>query len=292
MGHHLKKTKPFDLVIILFCLLTGFYILFWQHKLNHISGHLIVRIIFILIIILFIYTDDYKNRIFQFIRNFYPVLMICFFYSETDYYNNILWNNFDPLLVKLENIVFGSQLSMQFSQTMHYRWFSELMHFGYFSYYIMILGIPLLYYFKRPPQFEKTMFIIILSFCLYYLIFIIFPSIGPQFFFPLEERTVPEGYLFQKIMHFILETAETETGAFPSSHVGLAIIFIILTTKHFKKVLWVLIPVTILLLLSTVYIKAHYTIDIIAGIFSGGLFYIISNALYQRFIVSEGYSLR
>lgn len=287
MSYQLKKIKPFDLVIIIYCLLTGFYILLWQHKLSHISSHLVLRIIFILIIVFFIYTDGFKNKLFQFVRNFYPLLMICFFYSETDYYNNIIWNNFDPFLVKLENIVFGSQLSLQFSQTIHYRWFSELMHFGYFSYYIMILGIPLLYYFKRLHQFEKTMFIIILSFCFYYLIFIIFPSIGPQFYFPAKQTTVPEGYLFQKIMHLIIETAETETGAFPSSHVGLAIIFIILTAKHFKKVLWVLIPATMLLLLSTVYIKAHYGIDIIAGISSGGLFYIVSNEIYQRFIVSK-----
>jgi len=218
--------------------------------------------------------------------------MLIFFYSETDYYNNLIFKNLDPYIIKLEFLVFGSHLSLKFSELIPDRWFSELMHFGYFSYYLMTFGIPLLFYIKKRNEFPRIMFMTIFSFCLYYILFFLFPTVGPQFHFPKELQVVPEGYFFQQFMDFIIKTAETETGAFPSSHVGLAIIFIILTAKHFKKVLWILIPVTILLLLSTVYIKAHYGIDIIAGIFSGGLFYIISNVLYQRFIVSEDYSLR
>ncbi|MFO7829216.1 MAG: phosphatase PAP2 family protein [Bacteroidales bacterium] len=286
-----KRIKSFDAVIILFCLLTGIYMLIGYQQLDYFYIHISIRIVFLFIVYIMIKTENSTNKILLFFRHFYPILFLSFFYSETGYYNHLLFEPFDPILVRLENWIFGTQLSLTFPHSIPDRWFSELMHFGYFSYYLMIIGIPLLVYFKVRQKFDKTMFIILFSFCMYYLIFILFPSFGPQFYFPVEKRLVPEGFLFQKIMNFIIATGETQTGAFPSSHAGLALILIIITKKYFKKLLWILIPVTILLLLSTVYIKAHYAIDTIAGIFSGGLFYIISNALYQGFIVSKGSSL-
>ena len=277
----LKRIKPFDLVIILFCLLTGIYILVGYKQLHDIYIHLLIRFIFLSIIFFLITTENSNNRILQFLRNFYPLLLLGFFYSETDYYNNLIFENFDSTLVQIENLFFGTQLSLQFSKLIPNKWFSELMHFGYFSYYLMTLGVPLLFYLKARRRFEKTMFIIVLSFCLYYLSFIIFPSIGPQFYFPMEQQTVPDAYLFQKIMDIIITIGESETGAFPSSHVGMAIIFLIIIRKRFKNYCFIILPLVTVLILSTIYLKAHYAIDIIAGIITGILFYLLSNKIYN-----------
>jgi membrane-associated phospholipid phosphatase len=158
-----------------------------------------------------------------------------------------------------------------------------MMHGAYFSYYLMTLGIPLLIYLKKPGKFNFVMFIITFSFCSYYILFFLFPSTGPQFYFPKAQQVVPEGYLFQKIMHFILEVAETETGAFPSSHVGLGTVFLILIYKYFKKFSWMFFLLYILLILSTIYIKAHYAIDTLAGIITGILFYFSGKFIFKRF---------
>jgi len=281
MNPILKRIKPFDIVIILFCLLSGIYMLFGYKQLQYIYIHFLVRFLSLLIIFLLIRTEDLNNKVLLFFRNFYPLLFLAFFYSETDYYNNLIFENFDPVLVKIEYLLFGTQLSLQFSKLIPNQWFSELMHFGYFSYYILTIGIPLLFYLKARKEFEKSMFIIIFSFCLYYIAFILFPSIGPQFYFPIEQRAVPDGYVFERIMNIIIAVAETKTGAFPSSHVGMVIIFLIIIRQHFKKHLYVLIPLTTILILSTVYIKAHYAIDIIAGILTGILFYMFSNRIYN-----------
>jgi len=206
--------------------------------------------------------------------------LLGFFYGETDYYNNILLENLDSYLVKIENFIFGSQLSLDFSAFIPYKWFSEIMHFGYFSYYLFTFGVPLLFYIKKEQEFNKSMFIIIFSFCAYYILFIIFPSIGPQFYFIEYQTSVPEAYLFDKIMHLITEYGETETGAFPSSHIGLTVIFLILIWKNFKNYFTILLIPAILLIFSTVYLKAHYAIDIFAGGISGYFLYEISSRLY------------
>jgi len=172
------------------------------------------------------------------------------------------------------------QPSLKFSEYFTSNWFSELMHFGYFSYYLFTIGVPLLFYVKKKQEFNKSMFIIISSFCAYYILFIIFPSIGPQFYFQPHKTIVPDGYLFDKIMHFIVEFGETETGAFPSSHIGLTVIFLILIWKNFKSYFTILLIPAILLMFSTVYLKAHYAIDIFAGGISGYIFYEISSHIY------------
>lgn len=81
-------------------------------------------------------------------------------------------------------------------------------------------------------------------------------------------------------MHLVVKYGETETGAFPSSHVGMTIIFLILIWKNFRKYFNILLIPVFLLILSTVYLKAHYAIDIIAGGISGVLFYVLSLRTY------------
>ena len=278
-----KRSKPFDQLVIIYCLITGIYILVGQHKLNYITPHLLIRIVCIMISLFFIQADNAKNQVFLFLRNFYPLLMLIFFYSETDYYNNLIFKDLDPYLIELEYLIFGSHLSLKFSELIPYRWFSELMHFGYFSYYLLTFGIPLLFYIKKRNEFPQIMFMTIFSFCVYYTLFFLFPTVGPQFHFPKELQVVPEGYFFQQFMDFIIKTAETETGAFPSSHVGITTLFILVIFKYFKKFLPVLVLLSSLLFLSTVYIKAHYAIDVVAGIISGILFYYLSKFILNRY---------
>jgi len=86
-------------------------------------------------------------------------------------------------------------------------------------------------------------------------------------------------------MNLIIAIGETQTGAFPSSHVGIATIFLILTQKYFKKEFFILIPFIIILVLSTVYIKAHYGVDILGGIITGFLFYFLSDKVYDKFFL-------
>jgi membrane-associated phospholipid phosphatase len=276
MSKLIDKLKSFDLLVLLYCILTGFYILLGANRLENIFSHLLIRVVFIAFIFLLTSIKKSNNKIIDFIRNFYPLLLLGFFYGETDYYNNILFEDLDSYLINLESFIFGSQLSIVFSELIPQRWFSEIMHFGYFSYYLFTLGIPLLFYIKKRIEFEKALFIIIFSFCTYYIVFALFPSIGPQFYFEPTQTMVPDGFLFDKIMHLIVKYGEAETGAFPSSHVGMTVVFLILIWKNFRNYFVVLLLPASLLILSTVYLKAHYAVDIFAGILSGFIFYAIS----------------
>ena len=90
--------------------------------------------------------------------------------------------------------------------------------------------------------------------------------------------------LFNFCLDFIRGDAERPTGAFPSSHIGNStLVIIMLLAKREYKLALILSPVYVLLVFSTVYLGAHYVIDVIAGFISAFTFFGLSLYLYPLF---------
>jgi membrane-associated phospholipid phosphatase len=143
---------------------------------------------------------------------------------------------------------------------------------------------------NHSEKLEAFGFVLITSFLIYYLIFILVPAVGPQFYFEYPENTIEAQGIFGYIIKLIQENGEVPTGAFPSSHVGIALIMLIWLGKHLKKYLKYFIPFVFLLILATVYIKAHFAVDIIAGILSAPIVYFISTRLHRKISSNYGYN--
>jgi membrane-associated phospholipid phosphatase len=84
-------------------------------------------------------------------------------------------------------------------------------------------------------------------------------------------------------MRFIQDMGEKPTGAFPSSHVGMTIIAMILLYGNARKYFYLILPVAIVLVASTVYIKAHYLIDVVAAIIVTPFIFILSKLFFKLF---------
>ena len=76
---------------------------------------------------------------------------------------------------------------------------------------------------------------------------------------------------------------ERPTAAFPSSHVGVTTILMILAWYSRNKILFYgMLPLFILMCFATVYIQAHYAIDVIGGWVSGIAIYAVLHFLYGK----------
>ena len=72
-------------------------------------------------------------------------------------------------------------------------------------------------------------------------------------------------------------------GAFPSSHVGVAVVILLFMWRFKPKVaVAVFLPIVIALSLATVYGQYHYFTDVIAGLVMG-----ISIGLYGSFLTAK-----
>jgi membrane-associated phospholipid phosphatase len=214
-------------------------------------------------------------------------VMLAFFYGETAVFNTYLFPKIDTILSSCDQYLFGFQPSILFSGKFNHPLFSELMFMGYFSYYLMPLVALLMIWILKRNFFEKFSFIVISAYFLYYLIFILLPAEGPQFFFVTPLNQIEAHGPFAFMIKLIQTNGEAPTAAFPSSHIGIMVIILILLYQEYKFLFKVFLPFTIVLLFSTVYIKAHYFVDVVAGLISG--FFILS---LNKFIYLKVNNLR
>lgn len=232
--------------------------------------------------------------------------LLSFWYPDTYEINRALFNH-DYILAGWEQSVFGFQPALLFRQLMPQHWFSELLNMGYFSYYPIILGSSLYFFFLGKKYFEHFFFVVICSFYIYYIIYILFPTAGPQYYFPaiglenvyngvfpeigryfnfhfnLLESTNNSGFFFNMVENS-QQVGERPTAAFPSSHVGISTLILILILRNRRYVMfWTIFPVYLCLVMATVYIEAHYLVDVFAGLVTAVLFYQLSDALHRAF---------
>ncbi len=266
---YVKRLNCIDLLVSGYIVVTFFFILFFSQKIPSSGYHLLFRLVLLGGILALPRLDKYIRKPFvHFLRIAYPLIILSFFYSETDALNNVFFQNLDHHFARLDAILFGFQPSLAFYNNFPGKFFSEVMNFGYFSYYFLIAAYTIIIYVKKRQEFVRTVFLITCSFMIYYLIFSVLPVSGPQYFFEPPHNQIDDSGIFRKLVRFVEFIGERPTAAFPSSHVGIVLILIIMAWRDSRKTLWWLIPIFILLAFSTVYIKAHYAVDVLGGVIS------------------------
>lgn len=231
--------------------------------------------------------------------------LLAWWYPDTYELNRML-PNLDNIFCGWEQSIFGCQPALTFASTFSSPVVSELMSMGYASYYPMIALTTFFYFVCRYAEFEKASFVILASFFIYYIVFIFVPVAGPTFYykavgidnitncvfpalgdyFNTHNACLPTPGYTQGFFYDLVEDAkaagERPTAAFPSSHVGIATVCMLLAAHtRQRKLLWLMLPFYIFLCLSTVYIQAHYAIDAIAGLVSGCVLYGVLMAAYK-----------
>jgi membrane-associated phospholipid phosphatase len=173
---------------------------------------------------------------------------------------------FDPAVQVWEEALFGVQLSVKASDWIPYRWVSEVLHFGYVSYYL-IVPTALIAAWRAAGRegLERAAFTTALAFFLCYLCFAVFPVAGPRYDFAKITGPPSDGYVFG-IVHTILESGSSKGTAFPSSHVGATVSAWLSGGAVNPRAFWILAPFAVSLTLGTVYGRFHYGIDMAAGL--------------------------
>ncbi|MDR2564327.1 MAG: phosphatase PAP2 family protein [Prevotellaceae bacterium] len=271
---------------MIYAILTGLYILCFCGKIENFVWLLTNRLIIIGFVTLFAFWHNKTNNSFVFFLRFiFPPTLTSYWYPETYYLNDdVLVKNLDKFFADLDLQLFGFEPSLEFSAHYSQAWVSESMYFGYFSYFLIFAYVGIGFFLYKKNEALPVMFSIITSFFIFYLIFIFVPAAGPQFYYPASDVQVPDGYLFCNLMRSIQESGEKPTGAFPSSHVGMTLIFLYILFKHARKIFWITLPVACLLIMSTVYIKAHYLVDVLAAFLCTPFIYMASNKLYSKLL--------
>ena len=296
-------------VVMGYLLLTLLLMLFTYTKLHNPESMLYGRIrIVAMTFALWLVYRMWPCRITRFARIAAQMALLSWWYPDT-YEFNRMFPNLDHVFATWEQQIFGFQPSLVFASTFSPPLVSELMDMGYAAYFPMIAVVTLFYFFCRYADFGRATFVILASFFTYYIIYIVLPVAGPQYYycavglddiargvFPnvhdwfathdecLTSPGVKDVFFYQMVAD-AHNAGERPTAAFPSSHVGVSTILMLLAWKaRSKRLLLFLTPFYVLLCLSTVYIYAHYAIDVFGGWVTAFAFFYAFYYLYPRLI--------
>lgn len=207
------------------------------------------------------------NRLGAFLRLAWPVAVTPLLYLELATLNQLLFPGyFDATVQAWEQAVFGAQLSIVMSGWYDALWFSELLHFGYVSYYFVV-PVALIggLYLGGEDGLERVAFATALAFFVSYLFFAVFPVAGPRYEFAKIVGPQTDGYMFA-LVHSILEGGSSKGTAFPSSHVAASVAAWLAAGREDRRLGWILAPFLVFLTISTVYGRFHYGLDAVVGL--------------------------
>ena len=268
--------------VLLYFAIIELVIIFTKPSLFLDWNFILTRIIFVFA---FTFSVIIKRKIsknfFQLLQNILVFALMTFLYKETAMLNTLIFPKIDEFLSNLDQNIFKFQPSIEFSKHFNSLFFSELFYFGYFCYYLLPLVVLGILYKFLPQKIEEFGFILITSFLLYYFIFIIIPAEGPQFYFTFPDNYIEAQGIFGNAIKLIQKNGEAPTAAFPSSHVGISWIVIFWLYQNFRKSVKYFLPFVILLMFSTVYIKAHYFVDVVAGFLTAPIVFFLTFKFYK-----------
>jgi membrane-associated phospholipid phosphatase len=219
------------------------------------------------------------------LRFCYVPIFYLVFYRQIE----IIWPilraaSLDAGLARLEWRLFHSQPSLAFRAAYPYPWLSELFCFAYFAYYFFT-PVVFLTILVRRGYLAAERIALATSLCFFgcYTIFWLFPTVGPHYFFPPHlGPQLYDGYLFNHLLFLLTSSGEIRAGAFPSSHIAVALLMTLLARRGAPVLFLPLALITALMLPAVVYLRAHYLLDVPAGILTGLVVFMLSNKLLPR----------
>ncbi len=217
----------------------------------------------------------------NFLRDWYPVAVTLIVFKELYLMvHPINPHDFDAAFIAIDRWIFGVDPTRWLERWTH-PLLTELMQFCYSMFYFLFLIAAMEYYKKhRMEEFKYGMFLLLYGFYLSYVVYFIFPAVGPRFTlhnFETMNTDLPGVFLTDAMREFV-NSAESippnainpvdfaQRDVFPSGHTQLTLVLIFLAYRSRLKSRHLLLTIGVLLIISTVYLRYHYVIDMIAGV--------------------------
>ena len=203
----------------------------------------------------------------RFVRWWYPALLIPFIFSELQYLvHPINPVDIDAQLMAIDYALFGVHPTV-WCERFTVPWVTEYMQLAYVTFYFLpfILCVPL-YRQGQFLAFRMSLCALLLSYYVSYLLYFLTPARGPRFYLAASHTLPLTGLWLTTPLQAILDALEgIQRDAFPSGHTAIAIVVLALAARYQRRLFYPLLGMTVSLVVSTVYLRYHYVIDVIAG---------------------------
>jgi len=207
-----------------------------------------------------------STGILRVIRDWHPLMLFPLLYKEVQLLAAVIGDwRLTTAIPAWESALFAGQPSLYLSERLAFVPLSEYLHFCYLSYVIVIPSVSAYWYISgRRAAFGELLLMLSTVLLGSYLFFILLPVDSPYY---LSQRLGPplSGHFFFDLVHQISARGGARGGAFPSAHVSGAVVVCLVAWRHQRRLAYLIIPLTVSLIIGTVYGRFHYVLDTLAG---------------------------
>lgn len=166
-------------------------------------------------------------------------------------------------------------------------WLTEALQWIYdYYYFIAILLGAAIARRGRPLDLARTMFGF--ATCIYasYVGYFFVPATGPnidKFELYRFQTELPGVFLATELRETLAAIEQIKQDCFPSGHTAVSLLAFMLALRFARGAAWIMAPLVLALIFSTMYLRYHYVADVLAGIVLALISYWGSLALHRRF---------
>jgi membrane-associated phospholipid phosphatase len=302
-----SRLTPLDRLLIGYAIYVGLFIAFNYSTSRRVAPLLAAHAIIVLVIFaLPARGSEWERRrsgeslvrtgarqVLRFLRHMYPLGLVIFFFEEVRYFVNSLWADnpywFEPILYAADEAIFSGSPVVLLNSLVGMPQ-DEIMHFFYFSYYLVVLGGGSFAYIgmpvsKEPPAqgFERAITSVTAAFLFAFVWYPYLPARGPWENPELMAGLTPfQGFVFTSWIETIIAHGAVSGGCFPSAHVAGAFGMSFGLLKHHPVAGRLCLFLAIGMAASCVYTRYHHAVDIVAGLVCAALGYAFARRVTGR----------
>jgi membrane-associated phospholipid phosphatase len=199
------------------------------------------------------------------IRDWSPFLVFLMLYES---FRVSTWNVVSPAdkdaaLLHIDRLLFGQTPAVPMDAWIR-PWLTEVMAVAYFLHLVLPPIIGLLWYRRDLLVFRQFLLSVLVAGVIGTQGYVLVPAVGPALAFPSLFHHALSGSAYENITG-LLDTARAPRDVFPSLHVAISTIVLYYAWRRGRGVFAIALPLVVANWLSTLYLRYHYLIDVIAG---------------------------
>lgn len=260
-----RQFWPVDKVILAYFGFAVFLILGWWSRMPHpfalLSGHLLAAA-------LLVYEVRRPNLTSSFFHHWYPLVYVAACYK--------VMAILIPAVRRTDADQWLANLDFAFWHAHPTVWLERLQTPGLTEYlqiiytlFVPVVLVPafILWRRHRYKEFQYYAFLIAFGYLVSYVGYLIIPARGPRFLLSHLQHVPLHGlWLFEGMQNMLDKLESAHFDCFPSGHTELTILAWWSTRKTANPLFWPYFVYTLSIIFATVYLRYHYTIDVLAGV--------------------------
>jgi membrane-associated phospholipid phosphatase len=198
-------------------------------------------------------------------RDWLPFLFFLMFYGA---FHAQVWlvlnpEDRDAALLAWDLRLFGQTPAVFFDRFVH-KPITDVLSVAYLSHLILPPLLAFAWYVRNRRIFREFLLAVLLSGVFGAIGYLLVPAVGPAIAFPHLFQHELNGIFYGPI-NDILDKVRAPRDVFPSLHVGISTIVLFYVARFSRRWLLVFLPFILGNWLSTLYLRCHYLVDVLAG---------------------------